>query len=87
VKTVAGWVLNARPVTYRGSQTGCHGPAWLIGPCDCDECASVDPWDSNRWVLGVRLSDGQWLKISHVREASFQDRSLELTPVSAEAAS
>jgi hypothetical protein len=77
VKTEAGWVLNARPVTYGGSQTECHGPAWLIGPCDCDECAGVDPWDNNRWVLGVRRSEGEWLKIGHVRETSFQERVLE----------
>jgi hypothetical protein len=64
-------VVGGQSVIYRGSLTSVHGPATLVGGCDCDGARAAcdrDLWEpAPRAVL--RLPDGRFLL--HVRWESF----------------
>ena len=56
---------------YHGSIVRAHGPAIVLGDCECVPCSRLDPWDpARRRDVWVTL-DGHTVTLKHVRGTSF----------------
>lgn len=65
-------LAEARPVRYAGSRIDHHGPTWLVGTCDCEDCAFLPAACPPRHVLILpRKSTGELHALLHVRDSSF----------------